>query len=65
MADSTGRLASGQRWSDQQFLDHYFEPTASGTPTPVAGRPLPVNVDMSWYIERSGAWEILSSGILS
>lgn len=49
MAENTVRLANGQRWTAQQFLDHYFEPTA-GTPTPVAGRPAPVDVDRSWYM---------------
>jgi hypothetical protein len=52
MAESTVRLANGQRWTARQFLDHYFEPTASGTPTPVAGRPSPVDVDRSWYMSE-------------
>jgi len=52
MAGNEVRLANGQRWSAQQFVDHYFEPSASGTPTPVAGRPAPVDVDRSWYMDE-------------
>lgn len=50
MSGNQVRLANGQRWTMEQFLDHYFRPSASGTPTPVAGPPAPVNVDMSWYM---------------
>jgi len=50
MTENTVRLANGQYWTSQRFLDHYFEPSASGTPTPVAGPPAPVDVDMSWYM---------------
>ena len=50
MSGSEVRLRSGQRWSAQHFVDHYKLPTASGTPTPVAGPPEPVDVDMSWYM---------------
>jgi hypothetical protein len=51
-AESTARLTNGQRWTKEQFLDHFFEPTASGTPTPVAGPPAPVDVDRSWYMDE-------------
>lgn len=51
MAGNETMLTDGQRWSARQFLDHYSKPSASGMPTPVAGPPEPVNVDMSWYIE--------------
>jgi hypothetical protein len=51
MAGNEARLTDGQRWSVRQFLDHYSKPSASGMPTPVAGPPAPVNVDMSWYME--------------
>jgi hypothetical protein len=50
MAGNEVRLKNGQRWSAQDFVDHYKMPTASGTPTPVAGPPQPVDVDMSWYM---------------
>lgn len=50
MARNEVRLKNGQRWSAQDFVDHYKEPTASGMPTPVAGPPQPVDVDMSWYM---------------
>lgn len=46
------RLTNGQHWTSNEFVDHYFKPTASGTPTPVAGRPAPVDVDMSWYMDE-------------
>src|SRR5882757_1205181 len=46
------RLTSGQHWTGNEFLDHYFRPSASGTPTPVAGPPAPVGVDMSWYMDE-------------
>jgi hypothetical protein len=51
MAGNEARLTDGQRWSVRQFLDHYSKPSASGTLTPVAGPPEPVDVDMSWYME--------------
>jgi hypothetical protein len=50
MAGNEVRLKDGQRWLAQNFVDHYKMPTASGTPTPVAGPPQPVDVDMSWYM---------------
>ena len=50
MAGNAIRLANGQLWTAEQFLDHYFRPSASGTPTPVAGPPASVPVDMSWYM---------------
>src|SRR5689334_14402173 len=52
MEESKVRLSNGQRWSAQQFIDHYFKHSASGTPTPVAGRPDPVDVDRSWYMSE-------------
>jgi len=50
MARDKVRLRNGQHWSAQDFVDHYKKPTASGTPTPIAGPPQPVDVDMSWYM---------------
>ncbi len=50
MAGTEAKLTNGQRWSVRQFLDHYSQPSASGSPTPVAGPPEPVDVDMSWYM---------------
>jgi hypothetical protein len=50
MTENKVRLTNGQLWTAQQFLDHYFQPSASGTPTPVAGPPAPLPVDMSWYM---------------
>jgi len=44
MSGNEVRLANGQLWTAQQFLDHYLEPSASGIPGP----PAPVPVDMSW-----------------
>lgn len=50
MSGNEVKLTNGDRWTAQQFLDHYFKPTASGNPVPVAGRPAPVAVDMCWYM---------------
>jgi hypothetical protein len=50
MAESTVRLANGQRWTARQFLDHYRSVQISGTPTPVGDAPYPVDVDRSWYM---------------
>jgi hypothetical protein len=44
MSGNEVKLTNGDRWTWQQFLDHYYEPSASGAPVPVAGRPLPWNV---------------------
>jgi hypothetical protein len=52
MSGNEVKLTNGDRWTWQHFLDHYYEPTASGTPVPVAGRPLPVAVDMPWYMSE-------------
>ncbi|WKA30717.1 hypothetical protein [Bradyrhizobium roseum] len=52
MAGNEAKLKNGGRWTAQQFLDHYFKPTASGTPVPVAGRPAPVAVNMPWYMSE-------------
>ncbi len=52
MEESKVRLSNGQRWAAQQFIEHYFRHSASGTPTPVAGRPDPVDVDRSWYMSE-------------
>jgi hypothetical protein len=48
MSGNEIRLANGQLWTAQQFLDHYLSPM--GKPTPLAGPPAPVPVDMSWYM---------------
>jgi hypothetical protein len=50
MSGNQVRLANGQSWTMQQFLDHFFRPSASGVPTPVEGPPEPVVVDRSWYM---------------
>jgi len=52
MSGNEVRLTNGQRWTRQQFLDHFFEPSASGTLTPIAGPPAPVDVDRSWYMDE-------------
>jgi len=52
MAENEVRLTNGRRWTAQQFVDHYFKPTASGTPTPVTGPPSPVDVDRAWYMSE-------------
>ncbi len=52
MSGNEVKLTNRDRWTWQKFLDHYYEPTASGTPVPVAGRPLPVAVDMPWYMSE-------------
>ena len=49
MTEKTVRLTNGQQWTARDFLDHYFQPTASGT-TPVTGPPTPIDVDRSWYM---------------
>lgn len=48
MSGNQIRLANGQIWTAQQFLDHYLSPM--GTPTPVVDPPAQVPVDMSWYM---------------
>ena len=50
MAEDKVRLANGQLWTAQQFLDHYRSARISGTPTPAGDVPTPVPVDMSWYM---------------
>ena len=32
MSGNEVRLTNGQPWTRQQFLDHFFEPSASGSP---------------------------------
>jgi hypothetical protein len=55
MTESTVRLTNGQHWTAQDFVDHYFQPSASGVPTPVSGPPAPVDVDRSWYTDEGPA----------
>jgi hypothetical protein len=50
MTENRVRLTNGQRWSAQQFVDHYQSARISGTPTPVGDAPASVDVDMSWYM---------------
>jgi len=45
MSGNEIRLPNGYPWTAQQFLDHYLNPPASGTPAPVP-------VDMSWYMSE-------------
>ena len=52
MSGNQVRLANGEVWTWEQFLDHYFNHTGSGSPTPVAGPPLPVYLDRSWYMDE-------------
>lgn len=52
MAGNEVRLTNGKRWTAKQFIHHYFEPSGSGSPVPVAGPPLPVPIDMSWYMDE-------------
>jgi hypothetical protein len=52
MSGNEIKLANGQRWAWQQFLDHYRSAQISGTPTPVGDAPSPVAVDMSWYMSE-------------
>lgn len=52
MSGNEVRLTNGQRWTARQFLDHYFQPSGSGSPVPVAGPPSPVSIDMSWYMSE-------------
>jgi hypothetical protein len=48
MSGNQVRLANGQLWTKEQFLDHYLSPM--GSPTPVVDPPAQVPVDMSWYM---------------
>jgi hypothetical protein len=68
VAENEVKFANGQRWTRQQFLDHYFRPSASGIPVPVAGPPDPVVIDRSWYMSggpgryyHPGMFPIISS----
>ena len=42
MSGNRVKLTNGDRWTAQQFLDHYFKPAAPSTPA--------VAVDMPWYM---------------
>jgi hypothetical protein len=49
MSEATVKMTNGQRWTAQQFVDHYLQTSASGTKS-VAVPPEAVPVDMSWYM---------------
>jgi hypothetical protein len=42
MSGNRVKLTNGDRWTAQQFLDHYFKPAAPSTSA--------VAVDMPWYM---------------
>ncbi|UPJ51861.1 hypothetical protein IVB30_11235 [Bradyrhizobium sp. 200] len=42
MSGNKVKLTNGDRWTAQQFLDHYFKPAAPSTPA--------IAVDMPWYM---------------
>ena len=39
MSENKVKLTNGDRWTAQQFLDHYFNPTASGLQFQLLGDP--------------------------
>ena len=51
MSGNQVRLTNGELWTWQQFLEHYFEPTGSGSPTPVE-ESQPVIIDRNWYMSE-------------
>src|SRR4051794_39947959 len=51
MAESTIRLSNGQRWTKEQFVDHYLSDNG------------PVNVDKSWYMSDEGPGRFYHPGM--
>ena len=52
MSGNEIKLTNGNRWTSQDFVNHYLSARVAGTPTPVGNAPAPVPVDMSWYMSE-------------